>query len=452
MGKGANNHSNSKAVVGPPSTVVSNDGIGIMQNNKTSSDNAAGISGLKNGYTATIIVVLIFSMLIQAVISFAFQGTADVMNFNYVWATAPVKNVFHIYDIQILDYPPLIPMLLRLFQPILLFAGAKPALLFFTLKFLPLLSNFFLGVFCSYLMRKSQRDESQFLALVFSILNPVFILNAVVWGQFDSLLVLLLLMCFWFAIERNYILAAIFFALGCLTKLQFCYFVVPFAVVLFTLVGWKKATKGLLSGLLVGGIVWFPFMVAERSLLLPLNIYFGGSSKWPYINMGAFNVWGIVMQFSSPDAARHNVALGLNGNQINYLIILLATCFTVVSFVLNRELLQSRPRLIALITALYTNTIFMLSTQQHERYQIPILAFLILATCLEMRRFDIYFLFIFSCFTFLNEVFSYFGGQLDGVSHRGYTFGFHMFALLDVLVSIVFAVYVIYEILRLRKA
>ena len=46
-----------------------------------------------------LIFSLVFSGLFQVVLAFSNQGVADVMTFNYVWATTPIDNIFHLYSI-----------------------------------------------------------------------------------------------------------------------------------------------------------------------------------------------------------------------------------------------------------------------------------------------------------------------------------------------------------------
>lgn len=48
-----------------------------------------------DGLLMILIFSLVFSGLFQVVLAFSNQGVADVMTFNYVWATTPIDNIFH---------------------------------------------------------------------------------------------------------------------------------------------------------------------------------------------------------------------------------------------------------------------------------------------------------------------------------------------------------------------
>lgn len=50
-----------------------------------------------DGLLMILIFSLVFSGLFQVVLAFSNQGVADVMTFNYVWATTPIDNIFHLY-------------------------------------------------------------------------------------------------------------------------------------------------------------------------------------------------------------------------------------------------------------------------------------------------------------------------------------------------------------------
>ena len=49
-----------------------------------------------DGLLMILIFSLVFSGLFQVVLAFSNQGVADVMTFNYVWATTPIDNIFHL--------------------------------------------------------------------------------------------------------------------------------------------------------------------------------------------------------------------------------------------------------------------------------------------------------------------------------------------------------------------
>lgn len=393
-------------------------------------------------WRSLLVVALLFSLIFQFVIAFANHGEEDVLTFNYVWATDHIQNIFHIYDISSLDYPPLFPVLLRLFNPLLL-AFPQTLPVFLIMKFIPITGLALLGVAVARASRKYNSSNIFYfeaLVLFSTVFNPVLIFNAAVWGQIDSLLVLLLFLTFFNLLDDHPYLAAIFFAIGCLTKLQFCYFAVPFVAALFIYYKWKIGTRALLTGMTVGVAGWLPFIIGSSDVMLPLKIYLGGSGKYQFMNLQAFNLYGSWTIFGV-DSSKASLGF-FNGNVINMLVLLISSLCVSIALVLIRK----NNRLVSLSLAAYLTLIFIFSMQQHERYQIPVIAFLLLAVLVEFHEQDSIFLIGFSLMTFVNEVFAYYGGYFTEVSPKWFNILFQGFSILNVMLSIAFCVYVVREI------
>ena len=124
------------------------------------------------------------------------------------------------------------------------------------------------------------------LAVVVATFSPTLLFNAAIWGQFDGLLVLLLFLCFYSVSTKRIYWASAFYAIGCLTKLQFCYFIFPFAAIVILFYPLRKIVIATLEGLAIGLLGWLPFMVVSGPSL-PLRIYLGGSGKYPFLNLSA---------------------------------------------------------------------------------------------------------------------------------------------------------------------
>lgn len=379
---------------------------------------------------------LVISMGIQFVLAFANHGDADVLTFNYVWATTPIQSIFHIYDIPSLDYPPLFPVALRLLRPLLLsFPETLPR--FLLMKCIPIAGTGLLGFILVKFSKRHNADNLLLVAFIcfFTLLNPAIIFNASIWGQVDVLLILLLVVSFTSLFEGKPYLACLYFAVGCLTKLQFCYFAIPFVIVLFLLFPLAKALKALLACLVIGVTAWLPFILASENIMLPFDVYLGGSGKYQYLNLQALNLYGIWTIFGADSSAK---ILGLmNGNSINLLVLLIATLlFSFLAFKSKKE-----PQRIFLALGALINVIFIFSTQQHERYQIPIIGFLILAMIYSERNSDFWMLQFYTVITYINQVFAYYGGYFSEVSPRWFENIFHICAGVNLLVSVFFIIY-----------
>lgn len=126
-----------------------------------------------DGLLMILIFSLVFSGLFQVVLAFSNQGVADVMTFNYVWATTPIDNIFHLYSIPSLDYPPLVPVLFRLITPVLQYFSAS-ASTFLLMKLFPIAFNLILGIAVYVIVDKKQplSDMDKALAVVVATFSP----------------------------------------------------------------------------------------------------------------------------------------------------------------------------------------------------------------------------------------------------------------------------------------
>ena len=132
-----------------------------------------------DGLLMILIFSLVFSGLFQVVLAFSNQGVADVMTFNYVWATTPIDNIFHLYSIPSLDYPPLVPVLFRLITPVLQYFSAS-ASTFLLMKLFPIAFNLILGIAVYVIVDKKQplSDMDKALAVVVATFSPTLLFNA----------------------------------------------------------------------------------------------------------------------------------------------------------------------------------------------------------------------------------------------------------------------------------
>ena len=62
---------------------------------------------------------------------------------------------------------------------------------------------------------------------------------------------------------------------------------------------------------------------------LPLRIYLGGSGKYPFLNLSAFNTWGIFVRFGV-NLQEVDFPFGLDAGKINIAIILICALITAI--------------------------------------------------------------------------------------------------------------------------
>lgn len=136
-----------------------------------------------DGLLMILIFSLVFSGLFQVVLAFSNQGVADVMTFNYVWATTPIDNIFHLYSIPSLDYPPLVPVLFRLITPVLQYFSAS-ASTFLLMKLFPIAFNLILGIAVYVIVDKKQPLSDMDKAL--AVVSPPLVLHCYLMQPFGA--------------------------------------------------------------------------------------------------------------------------------------------------------------------------------------------------------------------------------------------------------------------------
>lgn len=193
--------------------------------------------------------------------------------------------------------------------------------------------------------------------------------------------------------------ASIAFAFGCLSKLQMAYFAPLLILWLFCRKsGFVKSALALLSGLAVGVLGWLPFMRRGEWLALPWRIYFGGFEKYTEVNKGAANIYAFLDWRSLTDT--DILFASISYKQVSTALMLLFIALLVFYFVRRMNGCTLNVNAAAMI---YCCALFLFTTRQHERYQIPAIAFAVLAW-LETRdkRYGVITIWL-SAVTFLNE-------------------------------------------------
>ncbi len=221
-----------------------------------------------------------------------------------------------------------------------------------------------------YYVLKGQNKLLALGAAAIWAVNPAIIFNSSYWGQTDSMMIFFLLLAFFTLESKRPLLATFFYALACLTKFQCAYFFPVFLLFLLYEHHWKTVLKAAGVGFGTGIAVFFPFMLYSGPML-PFQVYFGGLGKWPYANMYAFNFFGALGLNYVDDSQKFLpfMSYGILGN--------LMTLFAVVLiFVL---MLTAKKKCPYLLSFLLMNTIFMFASRMHDRYQIPVIIFILVA-------------------------------------------------------------------------
>ncbi len=221
-----------------------------------------------------------------------------------------------------------------------------------------------------YLVLRKQNRIIALMAAAVWAANPTAIFNSSVWGQTDSLMIFFLLLAFWLLEQDRPTIATVVYAIAGLTKFQSLYFAPVFLLFLFYRRGIKKPLLSFGAGVGTGVLIFLPFTFYS-GIALPFQVYLGGLGKWTNITFNAYNIYAAVGLNNVIDSSE-----ALPG--IPYSV--LGTGLTILAVVVVTVLFFLAPNKCPWTFAfLLMNSIFMFGGRMHERYQIPVLIFLLIA-------------------------------------------------------------------------
>ncbi|MFL2030418.1 glycosyltransferase 87 family protein [Loigolactobacillus zhaoyuanensis] len=330
------------------------------------------------------LLLLISTAIIECVVAATFLGKWDIEAFNFPWAKVSANDWFGMYrprmdKIHLVNYPPLVPTLFWPFGKIInhfglsLTSGSQfdIAVSFLLIKLVSMGFQWLTAIFVYW---KSKSKQYGLLLSALILLNPSIWLNAAFWGQLDSALIFFTVVSFYYLQNNRYSLASLWFGLGCLAKLQFMYLVPVFGLYLLWKAPWKKVIQSVVQVIAVNIIGWLPFMINMKQLLLPYNIFSEGLGR-PNVSYNALNFWAGILPADAKLAA--HIFPWLTYSQLNTIIlILIIVSLCVLIWCFAHHKINSFP--LAYVGAIYSGLIFMFTMGQHERYQISVLAFLVL--------------------------------------------------------------------------
>lgn len=323
-------------------------------------------------YTELAVIIAFFAFILRLCAAVFYENDYDTA-WNLQWASDLQNGFFNAYDGHVwrLDYPPLYLFVLKIVGLVTkstAVSGFAPYRML-AIKLVPVLCDSLI-CFVLYLL---SRWKSELLGIVLCTLwaiNPAAIFNCGFWGQTDCVLLFLVLLMFFALLRGRDTLACIIYALCLLLKFQAAYLApVVFLELIRSNGGFKKpyawlhAVKNTVIAVGVWLAVWLPFMIGAKNILLPLEVYLNGANTYPYVNLNADNIYGI---------------WGLNWHEEG----IFAVLSTAVLFILCALLVYAYIRLpemhILSAAFLFVNGVFMLTTRQHERYQMLALFLLLL--------------------------------------------------------------------------
>lgn len=289
------------------------------------------------------------------------------------WSTGVHDGLFNAYDhVRRLDYPPLYLFPLYLAGFFVKMPGVQSfgPYLMLVLKFFPIIFDTATIVLIYFVLRRHSRAVGLLCAAIWSV-NPAIIFNCANWGQTDSLMIFMLLLCFYTLENKRPVWAGVLFGLACLTKFQCAYFAPVFLLELLSKNKISKSLASLGAGAATGLLVFLPFML-QSGWDLPFRVYFGGFGKYAYATFNAANIYGA----SGLNGVLDNTPLvgGFTIQAVSVVFALVILAGTVLAYA------KGKNRCPWTVSFLLMQSIFMFMTRMHERYQIPALIFCLVAS------------------------------------------------------------------------
>lgn len=354
--------------------------------NKTFTVNAKNV-------TMLMFFIVISAVAFRFIVGMSYINTYDTFWYRR-WALDLPNGVFNVYsraESISLDYPPVYLFFLYLTGLGYKVIGADPHIYteMFLMKFWPIVFDILCIVFLYYMFSKTDKVSGLFAAAFWAV-NPSVFFNSTMWGQTDSVMMFLLLVSFYLLYKNKPVAACVVFAIAGMTKYQCLYFTPVLLLHIFKEYNLKSFLKSIGAAALCVAVVFVPFMIGSSNPLLFFDVYLGGADKYPYCTLNAFNLYGMFcLNWVEDSFAGCNV---------------LSIVFTVMSIVLIVFLYFFGKKRCAFVGCLlFMQCIFMLTTRMHERYQIVVLPFALVAYLLYNIKDFLYLFVSLSVITAVNQ-------------------------------------------------
>ncbi len=309
-----------------------------------------------------IILLVLFAAFITRALLFPMPGyKIDTNDFVSWMNTAREHGVSDFYQKTWSDYP---PMNVYLFWALGNISQGNEIIV---LKITSVLFDLAAGVLIFYILREKLRFKKSFTAFLFYVFNPATIFNTAIWGQLDSIYAFFLLLSIYFLAEKKVNFSAIAFAVSILLKPQAVFLTPMIFFILFKDHHLKGIRNFCLVGLIILIITITPFKTDNHINFLQER-YFNGYSYYAYTSINAYNIWAF-SGFWKPDTTP------INYNLIGWLLF---GAFNLFLFYKMNKSYKNLNRLnIYLFSSFIILASFMLLTRMHERYMLPVFAFMV---------------------------------------------------------------------------
>jgi Gpi18-like mannosyltransferase len=316
----------------------------------------------------SIIVCVFVVAFVLRILLFSFQGYQTDMNTFVSWFNTAANSGPRLFYTNVgwCDYPPFNVYLFWGFGSLARMLGLfGTTFVTYIVKLVPTIFDLLTAGLIYFFIHKQLSFKLSIISVALYVFNPVVIFNAAVWGQFDAIYTLFLLLSLIFALKSKPEFSAVSFAVGILTK--------PQAIALLPLIVFVIFKKNGVKRLMLSVVT---FTATIFAIILPMqwnnpitflsDIYFGAYSGYAYTSINAFNMWGLF-------------GLWVPDGNLFILGWVMFAAFSLFSlYVLNKRWDKSNSMLTFFVAFMLLFAFFMLPTRIHERYLFPVISILAL--------------------------------------------------------------------------
>ncbi len=232
------------------------------------------------------------------------------------------------------------------------------------LKIPAVIGDIGMGYTIYWYFSKIGKKEIGKLAGVLFLFNPVVIYSSSVWGQLDSFVCWLGILALLFVLKKRYLYAAFFFWASIMTKQT----MLPIFLILFLLsLKQRVSMTSIVKVAVFSGVILYVLgniFTDSNPIVWLVGQYmnkFVKGAPLPYINLNAFNLWGLVLGLER--TADSTLVLGLTVYWWLWLITGLMLFVVLLRFWKGGDVYVG--------AAVVFLTIFMFASRVHERYFYP---------------------------------------------------------------------------------
>lgn len=307
------------------------------------------------------------------------------------------------------------------------------------------LTDILTGLFIYYLLSKKWKGRAGLLGFFLYVFNPVIFFNSSVWGQYDSIPVLFLLLATYMLTIKKFPEAALaFFAISLTLKPQIISLAPVIGIFLLLNYKFQRWIFSIFTFFIILVLIYLPFF--------PTNPFYGIY----YVNQGsaylfncttcfAFNFWGIFGNWQNDLNTFLGLPLWVWG--VNSYILLLSIILFTKPFKIKYQI----PFLyisVAVVILIFFSSL----TRIHERYLFPFFVFFLLGAIMLKSRLLIILYLIVSLLHFLNLYLAYTYYQNINKSNEQVVFFMDRFSLFSVFFSLaVIGILLVYFLIINKK-